>query len=90
MYRAPKPYFLFLALTVFFACTSSESSSSDSWSIGKKADLIVLEENPLEDLEHLRSLELVIKDGYEHKISDENKVQLRQRTAVSKAFQHCH
>ena len=61
-----------------------------SIAIGKKADLIVLEKNPLEDLEHLRSLEYVIKDGYEHKISDENKVQLRRRTAVTKAFHHCH
>ncbi len=31
--------------------------------VGKLADLIVLEENPLEHISHLRSLSMVIKDG---------------------------
>lgn len=30
---------------------------------GKKADLIVLSNNPLEDIEHLKTIQLVIKDG---------------------------
>ena len=31
--------------------------------VGKLADLIVVRQNPLEDINHLRSLELVFKDG---------------------------
>ena len=30
---------------------------------GKLADLIVVRENPLEDIDHLHTLQLVIKDG---------------------------
>lgn len=33
---------------------------------GKKADLIFLNQNPLDDLDNLTSVFLVIKDGYEH------------------------
>ena len=31
--------------------------------VGKLADLIVVRQNPLEDINHLRSLELVFRDG---------------------------
>jgi len=31
--------------------------------VGKRADLIVVRDNPLEDIDHLRTLELVLKDG---------------------------
>ncbi len=36
--------------------------------IGKKADLIILNDNPLENLDNLKSIELVIKDGFEHNL----------------------
>ena len=35
---------------------------------GKTADLVVLSKNPLNDLDHLKSVERVIKSGYEHPI----------------------
>ena len=31
--------------------------------IGKRADLIVVRDNPLDDVEHLAALALVVKDG---------------------------
>ncbi|MBI1736505.1 MAG: amidohydrolase family protein [Candidatus Rokubacteria bacterium] len=40
--------------------------------VGKRADLIVVGGNPLDDVEHLRALELVVKDGRlvaDHRIS---------------------
>ena len=36
--------------------------------IGKKVDLIILKDNPLENLDNLKSIELVIKDGFEHNL----------------------
>lgn len=36
--------------------------------IGKKADLILLNQNPLDNLDHLKSIIVVIKDGVEHEI----------------------
>ena len=32
----------------------------------KKADLLILTSNPLEDLDNLKSIEIIIKDGFEH------------------------
>ncbi|MGA0430827.1 MAG: amidohydrolase family protein [Flavobacteriaceae bacterium] len=36
---------------------------------GKIADLVVLSKNPLNDLDNLKSVERVIKSGYEHSIN---------------------
>ena len=33
---------------------------------GKKADLVLLNKNPLDDIEHIKDVISVIKDGYEH------------------------
>ena len=33
---------------------------------GKKADLVLLNKNPLDDIEHIKDVHSVVKDGYEH------------------------
>ena len=36
--------------------------------VGKQADLVIVSNNPLESLDHLKNVEMVIKDGYIHRI----------------------
>lgn len=54
------------AATINNAIGIGIESKYGSVAIGKKADLIILNENPVADLENLKTVATVVKDGFEH------------------------
>ena len=57
------PWQTLLAATRVAAEVCGVGQDLGTLEVGKLADLIVVRQNPLEDINHLRSLELVFKDG---------------------------
>jgi imidazolonepropionase-like amidohydrolase len=69
------PWQTLLAATKNAAALCGAGADLGTIEVGKLADLIVLEGNPLEDINHVRTLLLVLKEG--HVVSDRRKTLLQ-------------
>src|SRR5438309_448680 len=58
------------AATLTGARTLRQDRETGSIAVGKRADLVVLERNPLESLANMRSVILTVKDGREYRRAD--------------------
>jgi imidazolonepropionase-like amidohydrolase len=58
------------AATLTGARTLRQDRETGSIAVGKRADLVVLEKNPLESLANMRSVTLTVKDGREYRRAD--------------------
>lgn len=65
-----KPAAVIRAATIDASALLGSSASTGSISVGKRADLLILSQNPLDDIRNTRKIETVFKNGLPARISE--------------------